>query len=453
MQKSLIYLGLLLICLSGRPGFTDEIVTGQETSTNQMPAMSEFTRSGGTSIGTGAGCTSGEYCTAGKHGPGGTYSTTFDLEDAMTIDQINRGFDLDYGMDVDSHQSNTTVPTCSGNTMAAFDCKDIFRLTVSLFDENAALQHKFEHEVELDFSGLQTYSYSQTISENSYTGLTGEFEMFGIDAGFQGGYYGPQFSNPALTATYDLVTLIETEILDVLQQTDILTDSSVQTVEIDTTPPPPDPEMEEMEAQVEQEMAPPSTETMGGGTTGPPPPPEAAEFQTPPQEQQEQQEVQTEVEQEIEAEVATEPEPEPEPESEPEVEPDTEAAPDPESSSPSEEAQPEPEPESEAEPESDSPKVLVKKSVKEKIAKRIMKRMGDKGRYDASNQLKTLVVMQVLGNGKSFFKATTKLEDTAGFFSTAKIPDAVIDGNNFAQYILFGGSNAKHDAMVNSQYR
>ena len=82
-----------------------------------------------------------------------------------------------------------------------------------------------------------------------------------------------------------------------------------------------------------------------------------------------------------------------------------------------------------------------------------MKRMGDKGRYDASNQLKTLVVMQVLGNGKSFFKVRTKLEDTPGFFSTATVPDAVIDGNNFAQYILFGGSNAKHDAMVNSQYR
>ena len=65
--------------------------------------------------------------------------------------------------------------------------------------------------------------------------------MFGIDAGFPSGFYGPQFSNPALTATYDLVTLIETEILDVLQQTDILTDSSVQTVEIDTTPPPPYP--------------------------------------------------------------------------------------------------------------------------------------------------------------------------------------------------------------------
>ena len=398
-----------MACLLTGQSFAEEIVTGQETSTNQMPGMSEFTRSGGTSIGTGAGCAIGEYCTAGKHGPGGTYSTTFDLEDAMTIDQINRGFDLDYGMDVDSHQSNTTVPTCAGNTMAAFDCKDIFRLTVSLFDENSTLQHKFEHEVELTFSGLQTYSYSQTVPENSYAGLTGEFEMFGIDAGFPSGFYGPQFSNPALTATYDLVTFIETEIIDVIPQSDVLNDSFIQTAEVD--------------------LAPPS------------PPPDQSDFEPPAQEQQQQQEVEAEVEQEIEAEV----------EAETEVEPDTETAPEPESSSPSEET--EPEPESEPEAESESPKVLVKKSVKEKIAKRIMKRMGDKGRYDASNQLKTLVVMQVLGNGKSFFKATTKLEDTPGFFSPAIVPDGVINENNFAQYVLFGGSNAKHEAMINSQYR
>jgi hypothetical protein len=441
MQR-LLYLVPLLICLLGSSVLADEIVTGQETSGNQMPAMSEFTRSGGTSFGTGSGCAVGEYCTAGKQGPGGTYSTTFDLEDAMTINQINRGFALDYGMGVDSHPSNTTVPTCAGDTLAVFDCKDIFRLTVSLFDENSALQHKFEHEVELTFSGLQTFSYSQTVPENSYAGLTGEFEMFGIDAGFPSGFFGPQFSNPTLTTTYDLVTLIEIDVLNVLQQTNILTDNSVQTAEVDLAPPP-DPEMEDMEAQVEQEMEPPSTETMSGGTTGPPPPPEQSDFQPPPQEQQQQEEVQAEVEQEIEAEVAAEPE------QEPEVEPEPETSPEPESSSPSEEAEPDPEPEA----ESDSPKVVVKKAVKEKIAKRIMKRMGDKGRYDANNQLKTLVVMQVLGNSKSFFKATTKLEDTVGFFSTDKIPDATINGNNFAQYILFGGSNAKHEAMINSQYR
>jgi len=285
---------------------------------------------------------------------------------------------------------------------------------VSLFDENSALQYKFEHEVELTFSGVQTYSYSQNVPENTYAGLTGEFEMFGIDAGFPAGFYGPQFFNPALTATYDLVTFIETEIIDVIQQSDILNDSFIQTAEVDLAPPPP--------------------------------PPDQSDFEPPAQEQQQQQEAQTEVEQEIEAEVA-------EPEPEPENEPDSEATPSPESSSSSEEAQPEPEAEAEAEAEPDSPKVIVKKTVKEKIAKRIMKRMGDKGRYDASNQLKTLVVMQILGNSKTFFKTTAKLKDTAGFFSKATIPDAVIDGNNFAQYILFGGSNVKHDAMVNSQYR
>ena len=421
--------GLLLACLLTGQSFADEIVTGQETSSNQMPTMSEFTRSGGTSVGTGGGCSAGEYCTAGKDGPGGTYSTTFDLEDAMTINQINRGFDLDYGMGVDSHSSNTTVPTCSGNTMAAFDCKDIFRLTVSLFNENSALQYKFEHEVELTFSGLQTYSYSQIIPENSYTGLTGEFEMFGIDAGYPYGYYGPQFSNPTLTATYDLVTFIETEIIDIIRNIDIIFDNPIQIVEVDMSPPPPDQEMEDMEAQIEQEMAPPPMETMASGPASS----EQSNLQPPAQEQQEQQEAQAEVEQEME------------------VEPDHETTGSPESSSASEETQPDPESEADSEP--DAPKVLVKKAVKEKIAKRIMKRMGDKGRYDVSNQLKTLVVMQVLGNSKSFFEATTKLKDTVGFFSTATIPDATINGNNFAQYILFGGSNAKHDAMINSQYR
>jgi hypothetical protein len=61
--------GLLLACLLTGQSFADEIVTGQETSPNQMPTMSEFTRSGGTSVGTGGGCSAGEYCTAGKDGP------------------------------------------------------------------------------------------------------------------------------------------------------------------------------------------------------------------------------------------------------------------------------------------------------------------------------------------------------------------------------------------------
>ena len=43
-------------------------------------------------------------------------------------------------------------------------------------------------------------------------------------------------------------------------------------------------------------------------------------------------------------------------------------------------------------------KAEVKKEAKQKAANKIVKKMGDKGKYDSQNQLKTLVVMQVLGN-------------------------------------------------------
>ena len=82
-----------------------------------------------------------------------------------------------------------------------------------------------------------------------------------------------------------------------------------------------------------------------------------------------------------------------------------------------------------------------------------MKKMGDKGRYDSTNQLRTLVVMQVLGNTKSFFSAQKTLPDTQGFFTDTKIPDATISDNNYNQYFMFGGSDAAHNALIESQYR
>ena len=82
-----------------------------------------------------------------------------------------------------------------------------------------------------------------------------------------------------------------------------------------------------------------------------------------------------------------------------------------------------------------------------------MKRMGDKGRYDAANQMRTLIVMQALGNSKKFFDPVSRLKDTPGFFTGKTIPDSVINGNNFAQYVLFGGSTIRHSALVDSQYK
>ena len=77
MCYGLIRLVLSLVLLgffSASPSSSEEIVTGQETTTNYLPNISEFTRSGGTSVGTGRGCTAGEFCTSGTQGPGGTFS-------------------------------------------------------------------------------------------------------------------------------------------------------------------------------------------------------------------------------------------------------------------------------------------------------------------------------------------------------------------------------------------
>ena len=108
-----------------------------------------------------------------------------------------------------------------------------------------------------------------------------------------------------------------------------------------------------------------------------------------------------------------------------------------------------------AEKKTEKPKTKTEKKqeAKQKAASKIVKKMGDKGRYDDSNQLKTLVVMQVLGNTKTFFDNQAQLQDTPGFFDNKTIPDTTISDNNYSAYIMFGGSDAAHNALTKSQYR
>jgi hypothetical protein len=182
---------------------------------------------------------------------------------------------------------------------------------------------------------------------------------------------------------------------------------------------------------------------------------------------------------EMEPEIEVEPEPttEPEPEMEEpinEPEPETEAEPEPAdepADEPKEDVAEEPEAEesvSETEADEDQPEDMeepedkgeaeekpVKKpeSKKEKAAKKIVKKMGDKGRYDSQNQLKTLIVMQVLGNTKTFFESQQQLNDRAGFFTDESLPDAVISDNNIAGYFLFAGSEGLMNEMVMQQWQ
>ena len=78
--------------------------------------------------------------------------------------------------------------------------------------------------------------------------------------------------------------------------------------------------------------------------------------------------------------------------------------------------------------------------------------MGDKGRYDSTNQIRTLVVMGALGNSRSFFSVQRTIPDVPNFFQPTTIPDGTISDNNAAAYYMIGGSNAAHNALVNSQY-
>ena len=92
-------------------------------------------------------------------------------------------------------------------------------------------------------------------------------------------------------------------------------------------------------------------------------------------------------------------------------------------------------------------------SAKEKAGKKIVKSMGDKKRYDATNQLKTLIVMQVLADSKSFFQSQKLLEDRQDFFNDAVLADGEINYNLMGQYLLFVGSDGLHNEMVESQWR
>ena len=97
-------------------------------------------------------------------------------------------------------------------------------------------------------------------------------------------------------------------------------------------------------------------------------------------------------------------------------------------------------------------KASTKRQAKQKAANKIVKSMG-KGRYDNTNQVKTLIVMQVLGGQKEFFNVQKIIPDTPNFFTNTTIPDNSISDNNYTSYFLFGGSDSDHNALVESQYR
>ena len=361
-----------------------------ETTDNLLPNISEFETQGGTVTGPATGCPSGAFCTSGTSGGGGFYRTDFDVP--LTQEEINEGFDLTYGADVTSHPSNSTLGTCS-NIMQSGDCRDIFRLTVSLFDAGSVVE-KFEQEAELDFTGLRNFTFNSSVSANDYGLLTGQYEFFGIDAGFPSGFFGPQISDPQLTITYTPIDTILQEqiVLDVLDDV-----SPIQTVDAN----PVDSPITVTESPAEPEAP---TEADAGDDLG------SDEVASDPELEQSE-EADADVESEVDQE-QTDTE-----ESETQVADEQE--------------------------ESGEDKQEPKKQQKTQANKK------SRMKYNAAIQMRAIIAMASM---TARLEDSVKLTDTSGFFTEDKLPDSVIPIDYRSQYSWIGTSNGAHDALVNSQW-
>ncbi len=359
----------------------------------------------------------GEVCTGSANtrgvadGGGTITSDVYSLitDGGLTIEEIQQGFDINYGVTVESHQSNITVPTCSATNG---DCKDIFKITVTLRNQDNTVFQTLEKEVELDFSGTQDYLYTDIIQPNNYTDITTQMSLWGTDAGYTTGYYGAIFSDPVLTATYTVVEQVEDIINDIVNDVidDIINDSTdFEIIEIDFGD-----NLDPIEINIEEI----SIEL---------PEIEMAELELPDFEVEVEPEVEIEIAEAMEEVAEMDIEVEPEVENEPEVE-ETEEV---------EETQ---------EPEEREVKVVQQKETKEQIAKKILAKVADSGDQVALDTVKLAVMAQ--------------LADTKGFneYQQTTLTDMDISNYNMMQIDdLYGGlfesaQNNMMENMINGQY-
>jgi len=89
---------------------------------------------------------------------------------------------------------------------------------------------------------------------------------------------------------------------------------------------------------------------------------------------------------------------------------------------------------------------VKEQSAKEKAATKIVKKIDDKARYDESNQMKTLIVMQILGNTKTFFDTQSTIQDT----DVNEYLNKTIEDNYGVLFDMAQGQTMED--MINAQY-
>ena len=441
------------------------------TTSNLTPGMENFTRSGGTSVGQGWGCSSGQYCTSGTNEGGGTYSSTFDVP--LTEAEVRQGFTLNSGITVNSHSSNSRLASCTNGVLQSGDCRDIFKLTITLKDGNTVVE-TFIHQEELDWTGIANFTYSDTVASNSYGVLSGVLSLYGIDAGYPVGYYGPQFSDPSLTIDYQTALVVEdttTVINDVIQTETETTIMDVATMEpevvpvtttiVSTTLPvfPTYTTSEPTETQtsvVTPVVTTPVTTTASVSETtieAPVVEPAAPAAPTIAPVAQQTETQQTETQQ-----------------AEAQIENTIESTPEPTSQSVSEPNTPKPEPVSKEVAKGRPQKTKGKTKTPRKTvttttttvavpvvvtpavaAQTVVNNIAPSQKYGNNAQTVTLVAMGMIANNRGLFKGAT-IPDAPKFFNNSSVPDGPSMVDHMTNYQVFGQSNGLHNQLVESQW-
>lgn len=187
------WLSLLVSPSSKSEEITTENLLGESTDTN----INDVTTSGNS-----YGMTGAEFTTGNQTLGGGSKTFDIDLSQYENIDLI------EYGTNVYSHISNSNLPICANTTG---DCRDQFKITVNLYNDSVLVKTYTHNYYDIDWSGTQSYNYSQTTTDLVFN--SAELELYGMDAGYPSGYFGPGFSNPYFKATYEVIDIIINEVL------------------------------------------------------------------------------------------------------------------------------------------------------------------------------------------------------------------------------------------------
>ena len=322
--------------------------------------------------------------TMGVDGMGTTFIQTVDISDL----QINNGGEVKYSIEVDKQDAQDRIYL---HITGINGSNTVFQGTDILSETGVASGHQ-SYNGSFDFGGVLNKLTIEVGGRDINLAIGPLFDDVTVDV----------FYNVINTiVTQQITTLEEIYYLNIFDPTEIefveevfeYNDISFDDGEIDFTPIEPETdeisyetvelEIQEFEIDFEIDLPEPEIITV---------------------------EVQTELELELEIEMEMEL-------PEPEVEEISNEQPEEETTEPNSETVEEPSVEAEDSTEQEevqqeeTEKPVKEPSAKEKAATKIVKKIDDKARYDDAAQIKTLIVMQILGDTKSFFDTQSIIQD------------------------------------------